>query len=48
LLRTRDGSPAPNQAPGVDVIAVVLVVVSILPAWLAQRLGGTDAAESRL
>lgn len=38
----------PNQAPVVNVIAVVLVVVSILPVWLAQRLGGADAAESRL
>jgi putative spermidine/putrescine transport system permease protein len=38
----------PNQAPVVNVIAVVLVVLSILPVWLAQRLGGTDAAESRL
>jgi putative spermidine/putrescine transport system permease protein len=38
----------PNQAPVVNVIAVVLVTLSILPVWLAQRLGGTDAAESRL
>ncbi|WP_323096560.1 ABC transporter permease [Intrasporangium sp. YIM S08009] len=38
----------PNQAPVVNVIAVVLVVLSILPVWLAQRLGGTDATESRL
>ena len=28
----------------VNVIAVVLVVVSILPIWLAQRLSGGDAA----
>lgn len=38
----------PNQAPVVNVIAVVLIVLSILPVWLAQRLGGTGAAESRL
>ncbi|MDF2091432.1 ABC transporter permease [Knoellia sp. 3-2P3] len=38
----------PNQAPVVNVVAVVLIAVSILPVWLAQRLGGSDAAESRL
>ena len=34
----------PNQAPVVNVVAVVLVLVSILPVWLAQRLSGGDAA----
>jgi putative spermidine/putrescine transport system permease protein len=38
----------PNQAPVVNVIAVVLVLLSILPVWVAQRIGGTDAGESRL
>lgn len=38
----------PNQAPVVNVVAVVLIVVSLLPVWLAQRLGGESAAESRL
>jgi putative spermidine/putrescine transport system permease protein len=38
----------PNQAPVVNVVAVVLVLFSIVPVWLAQRLAGTDAAESRL
>jgi putative spermidine/putrescine transport system permease protein len=38
----------PNQAPVVNVVAVVLVLVSILPVWLAQRLSGGDAAGSRL
>ena len=38
----------PNQAPVVNVIAVVLIVLSIIPVWLAQRLAGADAAESRL
>ena len=38
----------PNQAPVVNVVAVILVAVSILPVWLAQRLSGTEAAESRL
>lgn len=36
----------PNQAPVVNVVAVVLVVFSILPVWLAQRLGG-GAADAR-
>ena len=34
----------PNQAPVVNVVAVVLIVVSIVPIWLAQKLSGaTDA-----
>lgn len=28
----------PNQAPVVNVVAVVLILVSILPMWLAQKL----------
>jgi putative spermidine/putrescine transport system permease protein len=31
----------PNQAPVVNVVAAVLVVVSIVPIYLAQRLSGT-------
>ena len=38
----------PNQAPVVNVVAVILVAVSILPVWLALRLSGAEAAESRL
>jgi putative spermidine/putrescine transport system permease protein len=38
----------PNQAPVVNVIAVVLILFSIVPVWVAQRLAGADAAESRL
>ncbi len=30
----------PNQSPVVNVVAAVLVVLSIIPIWLAQRLGG--------
>jgi putative spermidine/putrescine transport system permease protein len=30
----------PNQAPVVNVVAVVLIVASILPIWLAQKLSG--------
>jgi putative spermidine/putrescine transport system permease protein len=32
----------PNQAPIVNVIAVVLVLVSIIPIYFAQRLAGSD------
>lgn len=28
----------PNQAPVVNVVAVVLILISIVPVWLAQRL----------
>jgi putative spermidine/putrescine transport system permease protein len=37
----------PNQAPVIDVVAVVLIVIATLPVWLAQRLSD-DAAGSRL
>ena len=33
----------PNQAPVVNVVAVVLVLVSILPIFLAQRLSTADS-----
>ena len=32
----------PNQAPVVNVVAAVLIVLSVLPIWLAQRLAGSD------
>ena len=32
----------PNQAPVVNVVAAALILVSIVPIWLAQRLAGTD------
>jgi putative spermidine/putrescine transport system permease protein len=32
----------------VNVVAVVLVLISIIPVWAAQRLGGEAAVESRL
>jgi len=31
----------PNQAPVVNVVAAVLIVASIVPIWLAQRLSGS-------
>ncbi len=37
----------PNLAPVVNVVAVVLVLASLLPVRLAQRIGGSDAAGSR-
>ena len=32
----------PNQAPVVNVVAAALIVLSVLPIWLAQRLAGSD------
>jgi putative spermidine/putrescine transport system permease protein len=32
----------PSQAPIVTVIAVVMIVVSIVPIWIAQRVAGGD------
>ena len=32
----------PNQAPVVNVVAAVLILVSIIPIWIAQKLAGTD------
>jgi putative spermidine/putrescine transport system permease protein len=37
----------PNQAPVVNVVAAVLIVLAVAPVWLAQRLGD-DVASSRL
>jgi putative spermidine/putrescine transport system permease protein len=37
----------PNQAPVVNVVAAALVLLSIVPVWLSQRLSG-DAAGGRL
>jgi putative spermidine/putrescine transport system permease protein len=32
----------PNQAPVVNVVAVVLVVISVIPIYFAQRLAGAE------
>lgn len=32
----------PNQAPVVNVVAAALILFSVLPIWLAQKLAGTD------
>lgn len=37
----------PNQAPIVNVVAAVLIVLSVLPVWLAQRIAGPSAGASR-
>jgi putative spermidine/putrescine transport system permease protein len=37
----------PNQAPIVNVVAAVLVVLSVVPVWLAQRVAGPEAGASR-
>lgn len=37
----------PNQAPIVNVVAAVLIVLSVVPVWLAQRLSA-DTAGGRL
>jgi putative spermidine/putrescine transport system permease protein len=33
----------PTQAPVVNVVAAILVIFSIVPIWLSQRLAGADA-----
>jgi putative spermidine/putrescine transport system permease protein len=38
----------PNQAPVINVVAAVLVVFSIVPIYLAQRLSSDSAAGGRL
>jgi putative spermidine/putrescine transport system permease protein len=32
----------PNQAPVVNVVAVLLILVSVIPIWAAQRLSGSE------
>ena len=37
----------PNQAPVINVVAAILIVLSVIPIWLAQRVS-TDTAGGRL
>jgi putative spermidine/putrescine transport system permease protein len=37
----------PNQAPVVNVVAAFLVVVSVIPIWLSQKLSSDTAVASR-
>ena len=38
----------PNQLPIINVVALVVIVLSILPVWLAQRLAGPNDDTSRV
>lgn len=38
----------PNELPVVNVVAFVLILVSIVPVWLAQRIAGAETAGARL
>jgi putative spermidine/putrescine transport system permease protein len=38
----------PNELPVVNVVATVLILFSILPVWLAQRISGAETAGARL
>ena len=34
----------PNELPVVNVIALLLVLISVIPVWIAQRLSGGEIA----
>ncbi len=38
----------PNQAPIVNAVAAALIVLSVIPVWLAQRLSGDSAGGGRI
>ena len=38
----------PNELPVVNVVASVLILFSIVPVWLAQRISGAETAGARL
>ena len=38
----------PNELPVVNVVATVLILVSIVPVWLAQRIAGAETTGARL
>jgi putative spermidine/putrescine transport system permease protein len=38
----------PNQAPVINVVAAVLIALSVIPVWLAQRVGAGESAGGRL
>jgi putative spermidine/putrescine transport system permease protein len=37
----------PTELPVVNVVALVLVLLSVIPVWLAQKIAGADAATLR-
>ena len=41
-------SSGPNELPVVNVVAFVLILLSIVPVWLAQRISGAETAGARL
>jgi len=38
----------PNQAPTVNVVAAVLVLISVVPIYLSQRVAGESTAGGRI
>ena len=38
----------PNELPVVNVVAFVLILASIIPVWLAQRIAGAETTGARL
>jgi putative spermidine/putrescine transport system permease protein len=38
----------PNELPVVNVVAFVLILLSVIPVWLAQRISGAETAGARL
>ena len=38
----------PNELPVVNVVAFVLILFSVIPVWLAQRISGAETAGARL
>ncbi len=37
----------PNQRPVVNVVAVVVIVLSVIPIWIAQKLAGSGSTATR-
>ena len=38
----------PNELPVVNVVAFVLILLSVIPVWLAQRISGAETAGARI
>ena len=43
-----NGIQRPRELPVVNVVALVLILFSVIPVWLAQRISGTETAGARL
>jgi putative spermidine/putrescine transport system permease protein len=37
----------PNQRPVVNVVAVIVILLSVIPIWIAQKLAGADSTSTR-